>query len=302
MSRMSTDRRRSPATITKLWEAGDDFESRAAADQAHDAVRAAIDALDRGEARVAEVIDGDVVVHEWAKQAVLLWFRFQELQTIEVGPFEYVDRLPLKHGFQAAGVRVVPGAQARFGSYLGNGVVLMPSYVNIGAYVDDGTMVDTWATVGSCAQIGKRVHLAGGVGIGGVLEPPQAKPVVIEDDVFIGSRCMIVGGARVRQGREARRRRDPHREHPGHRRRRPARRSRAATFPTRAVAVQASRPREFAGGTFGLACVLVLRTLAEGEQHDDLQLNDAPARARHRLVSDAHARPSSSTTRPTCSG
>jgi 2,3,4,5-tetrahydropyridine-2-carboxylate N-succinyltransferase len=260
------------ATITKLWEAGVDFQSVLPLAQAHDAVRAAIGALDRGEARVAEVIDGEVVVHEWAKQAVLLWFRFQELEEIEVGPFEYVDRIPLKHDYREAGVRVVPGAQARFGSYLGRGVVLMPSYVNIGAYVDDDTMVDTWATVGSCAQIGKRVHLAGGVGIGGVLEPPQAKPVVIEDDVFIGSRCMIVGGSRVRRGAklgagviltasipviDAQTGEEVSR----------------GDIPERAVAVQASRPREFPGGTFGLSCVLVLRTLAEGEDHDDLQLN-----------------------------
>ena len=260
------------ATITKLWEAGDDLTSVLPRAQAHDAVRAAIGALDRGEARVAEVIDDEVVVHEWAKQAVLLWFRLQELENIEVGPFEYVDRLPLKHGYRAAGVRVVPGAQVRFGSYVGRGVVLMPSYVNIGAYVDDGSMVDTWATVGSCAQIGKRVHLAGGVGIGGVLEPPQAKPVVIEDDVFIGSRCMIVGGARVRRGAklgagviltasipviDAQTGEEISR----------------GDVPERAVAVQASRPREFPGGTFGLSCVLVLRTLPEGEGHDDLQLN-----------------------------
>jgi len=262
-----------PATITKLWEAGPDFESVLPLEQAYDAVHAAIGELDRGESRIAEVIDGDVVVHEWAKQAVSLWFRVRNLEKIDVGPFEYVDRLPLKHDFQASGVRVLPGAQARFGSYLGNGVVLMPSYVNIGAYVDDGTMVDTWATVGSCAQIGKRVHLAGGVGIGGVLEPPQAKPVVIEDDVFIGSRCMIVGGSRVRKGAklgagvivtasipviDAKTGEEISR----------------GDIPERAVAVQATRSREFAGGTFGLACVLVLRTLEVGEQHDDLQLND----------------------------
>jgi 2,3,4,5-tetrahydropyridine-2-carboxylate N-succinyltransferase len=260
------------ATITKLWEAGDDFASVLPRAQAHDAVRSAIGLLDRGQARVAEVIDGEVVVHEWAKQAVLLWFRFQELRDIEVGPFEYVDRLPLKSGYRQAGVRVVPGAQARFGSFLGRGVVLMPSYVNIGAYVDEGTMVDTWATVGSCAQIGKRVHLAGGVGIGGVLEPPQAKPVVIEDDVFIGSRCMIVGGARVRRGAalgagviltasipviDAQTGEEISR----------------GDVPERALAVQATRPREFPGGTFGLPCVLVLRTLPEGQGHDDLQLN-----------------------------
>ena len=260
------------ATITKLWEAGADYASVLPHAQAHDAVRTAIGELDRGESRVAEVVDGDVVVHEWAKQAVLLWFRFQELGVIEAGPFEYVDRLPLKHGYRASGVRVVPGAQARFGSYLGNGVVLMPSYVNIGAYVDDGTMVDTWATVGSCAQIGKRVHLAGGVGIGGVLEPPQARPVVIEDDVFIGSRCMIVGGARVRKGAalgagviltasipviDAQTGEEISR----------------GDVPERAVAVQATRSRDFPGGSFGLSCVLVLRYLPEGEGHEDLQLN-----------------------------
>jgi 2,3,4,5-tetrahydropyridine-2,6-dicarboxylate N-succinyltransferase len=261
-----------PATITKLWEAGADFASVLPPNQAYEAVHAAIGELDRGESRIAEVIDGDVVVHEWAKQAVLLWFRVRELETLEVGPFEYVDRLPLKRDFKALGVRVVPGAQARFGSYLGSGVVLMPSYVNIGAYVDDGTMVDTWATVGSCAQIGKRVHLAGGVGIGGVLEPPQAKPVVIEDDVFIGSRCMIVGGARVRKGAilgagviltasipviDAQTGEELGR----------------GDVPERAIAVQASRTREFPGGTFGLACVLVLRTLEEGQKHDDVQIN-----------------------------
>src|SRR5439155_3067136 len=156
--------------------------------------------LDRGEIRVAQVVDGAVVVNEPAKHAILMWFRVQEMQFIEAGPFEYVDKLPLKHGYKAAGVRVVPGASARFGAYLAPTVVMMPSYVNIGAYVDEGTMVDTWATVGSCAQIGKRVHLAGGVGIGGVLEPAEAAPVVVEDDCFIGSRCMIVNGARVRRG------------------------------------------------------------------------------------------------------
>jgi 2,3,4,5-tetrahydropyridine-2-carboxylate N-succinyltransferase len=261
------------ATITKLWEAGADFESVLPRAEAYDAVHTAMSLLDRGEARVAEVIDGDVVVHEWAKQAVLMWFRVRDLETIQAGPFEYVDRLPLKHKFREAGVRAVPGSQARFGSFLGNGVVLMPSYVNVGAYVDDGTMVDTWATVGSCAQIGKRVHLAGGVGIGGVLEPPQAKPVVIEDDVFIGSRCMIVGGARVRKGAalgagviltasipviDAQTGEEISR----------------GDVPERAVAVQATRPRDFPGGTFGLACVLVLRTMPEGETHEDLQLND----------------------------
>ena len=164
-------------------------------------MRSVIAALDRGEIRVAEVVDGRrrrQRVGEARDPHVVP--RAATWQIIEAGPFEYVDKLPLKHGYQAAGVRVVPGASARFGAYLAPSVVMMPSYVNIGAYVDEGTMVDTWATVASCAQIGKRVHLSGGVGIGGVLEPPQAVPVVVEDDCFIGSRCMIVDGARVRQG------------------------------------------------------------------------------------------------------
>ena len=186
--------------VTQLFEAGDDWRDVMPLAEARELVGSVIGMLDRGEIRVAEVVDGEVVVNESAKHAILMWFRVQEMQVIEAGPFEYVDKLPLKHGYEAAGVRVVPGASARFGAYLAPGVVMMPSYVNIGAYVDSGTMVDTWATVGSCAQIGKNVHLSGGVGIGGVLEPPQAVPVVVEDDCFIGSRCMIVDGARVRQG------------------------------------------------------------------------------------------------------
>src|SRR5207244_1292801 len=185
--------------ITQLWEAGDAWRDVMGVAPAHDLVRSVIGMLDRGEVRIAEIGES-VVVNEWAKLAILVWFRVQEMQIIEAGPFEYVDKLPLKKGYKAAGVRVVPGASARFGAYLAPGVIMMPSYVNIGAYVDEGSMVDTWATVGSCAQIGKRVHLAGGVGIGGVLEPVQATPVVIEDDCFIGSRCMIVDGARVRRG------------------------------------------------------------------------------------------------------
>src|SRR3954452_13239062 len=186
--------------MTQLWEAGDDWRDVLAADQAKAAVGEVIGMLDRGEIRVAEVIDGEVVVTEWAKHAILMWFRVQEMTVLEAGPFEYVDKLPLKHDYQAAGVRVVPGASARFGSYLAPGVVMMPCYVNIGASVDTGTMVDTWSTVASCAQIGKNVHLSGGVGIGGVLEPPQASPMVVEDDCFIGSSSQIIDGARVRKG------------------------------------------------------------------------------------------------------
>src|SRR5487761_1671158 len=168
----------------------------------HDALRVVnqvIDLLDSGQERVAELdrANDAVVVHEWLKEAILLLFRLRAIATTEVGPFEYADRLELKHDFVAAGVRVVPGASARWGAHLERGVVMMPSYVNIGARVGADTMVDTWATVGSCAQIGERVHLSGGVGIGGVLEPAQAAPVVIEDDVMVGSRCMITQGARV---------------------------------------------------------------------------------------------------------
>ncbi len=166
------------------------------------AVRSVIEQLDRGEIRVASPLaDGSWQVHEWIKKAVLLYFPIQEMHTIEVPPFEFYDKIPLKRHFAQLGVRVVPQALARHGSFLAAGVILMPSYVNIGAYVDAGTMVDTWATVGSCAQIGKNVHLSGGVGIGGVLEPVQASPVIIEDDAFIGSRCIVVEGVRV--GKEA---------------------------------------------------------------------------------------------------
>ena len=258
-------------TITQLWEAGDDWRDVMPVAEAHDAVRSVIGLLDRGEVRVAEVAD-EVTVNEWVKLAILMWFRVREMQVIESGPFEYADKLPLKTGYKEAGVRVVPGASARFGAYLAPTVVMMPSYVNIGAYVDAGTMVDTWATVGSCAQIGKNVHLSGGVGIGGVLEPPQAAPVVVEDDCFIGSRCMIVEGARVRRGAKV---------GPGL--------ILSATIPVidaetgeevargvipeRAVVVQGTRMKEFAGGSFGLPCALILRTLAEGEEHDKLKLN-----------------------------
>lgn len=162
------------------------------------AIREVIAALDAGEIRVAEPqADGSWTTHEWIKKAVLLYFPIQEMQTIEVGPFEYHDKIPLKTGYAQKGVRVVPQALARFGSFIEKGAILMPSHVNIGAWVGSGTMVDTWATVGSCAQIGRNVHLAGGVGIGGVLEPPQATPTIIEDECFVGSRCIVVEGVRV---------------------------------------------------------------------------------------------------------
>lgn len=261
-----------PATIDALFAASD-VEAVMPRREALGAVTEAVGRLDTGAARVAEVVDGEVVVHEWAKRAILLYFRMHGMDTFEVGPFEFQDKIPLKTGYTQARVRVVPPAVARWGAYLAPGVTLMPSYVNIGAYVDADTMVDTWATVGSCAQVGKRVHLSGGVGIGGVLEPPQAAPVVVEDDVFVGSRSIVVEGARVREGAKLG----------------------AGTIitsstpvidavtgdeisrgdvPARAIVVNATRVKEFAGGSFGLPCALVLRTLAEGEVHDKLLLND----------------------------
>ena len=260
------------AQINALWEARDDLSAVMTDDQAREVVHEAIQLLDSGAARVAEVVDGEVVVHEWLKYAVLLLFRLSKMETIELGPFEYVDKIPLKHDYEGAKVRAVPGSQARWGSYLAPGVVLMPSYVNIGARVGEDTMVDTWATVGSCAQIGARVHLSGGVGIGGVLEPPQAAPVIVGDDALIGSRCIVAEGARVGQGAvlgagciitatipviDAETGEELSR----------------GVVPDWCVAVSATRARTFPGGEFGLPCVLVLKRLNEGERHEKSQLN-----------------------------
>jgi len=259
-------------TIEDLWECAAEVGGDPAALAA---VESAIDGLDSGELRVAEIDpeSGEVVVHEWLKKAILLLFRWRSMERIEVGPFEYLDRIPLKREFAAAGVRVVPGASARWGSFLDRGVVLMPSYVNIGARVGAGTMVDTWATVGSCAQIGARVHLSGGVGIGGVLEPPNAVPVVIEDDAMIGSRSMITQGARVGAGSvlgegtilnpsipviDAETGEEIGR----------------GVVPAWCVAVTAGRRRVYPGGEFFLPCVLVIKRLTEGERHDTARLNE----------------------------
>lgn len=166
-----------------------------------DAINLVIELLDKGKLRCAEPQGDNWIVNDWVKKAVILYFPTRKMETFEVGPLEFHDKMALKHNYAELGVRVVPHAVARYGAYLAKGVILMPSYVNIGAYVDSGTMVDTWATVGSCAQIGKDVHLSGGVGIGGVLEPVQAAPVIIEDGCFVGSRCIVVEGIRV--GKEA---------------------------------------------------------------------------------------------------
>ncbi|MGH9297328.1 MAG: 2,3,4,5-tetrahydropyridine-2,6-dicarboxylate N-succinyltransferase [Acidimicrobiales bacterium] len=238
-------------------------------------VSEAISLLDTGEARVAEVdtVTGEVIVHEWLRQAILLLFVLRSLEAVEAGPFEYADKLPLKRGYVSSGVRVVPGASARWGSYLGRGVILMPSYVNIGARVGADSMVDTWATVGSCAQIGERVHLSGGVGIGGVLEPQNAAPVIVEDDVLVGSRCMVTQGARVGRGSVLGEGTILNPSIPVIDSETGEELSRGIVPPW-CVAVSAMRRRELPGGEFFLPCVLVLRRLSEGERHDKAQLNE----------------------------
>ncbi|HVB43571.1 MAG TPA: 2,3,4,5-tetrahydropyridine-2,6-dicarboxylate N-succinyltransferase [Streptosporangiaceae bacterium] len=240
---------------------------------ARDAITSAVDLIDAGRVRVAwpDPDTDQIVVDERAKRAILLAFRVLPMRQSQVGEFRYHDRVPLTSKLD--GVRVVAGAIVRWGAYVAPGTVLMPSFVNIGAYVDSGTMVDTWATVGSCAQIGKNVHLSGGVGIGGVLEPPNAVPVIVEDEAFISSRCMVVEGARVRTGAVLG----------------------AGTIltptthvidvqtgeelprgeaPAWSVCVSGTRGRSFPGGDFGMQCVLVLKRLPEGERHDKAALND----------------------------
>jgi 2,3,4,5-tetrahydropyridine-2-carboxylate N-succinyltransferase len=182
--------------IEKAWENRDLLKEP----EVINTIEKVVEKIDKGELRIAEpASDGNWIVNEWVKKAVVLYFPIRKMETIEMGIFEFYDKIPLKKDFAGQGVRVVPHAIARYGSYIEKGAILMPSYVNIGAWVGSGTMVDTWATVGSCAQIGRNVHLSGGVGIGGVLEPPQASPTIIEDDCFIGSRCIIVEGVRVRK-------------------------------------------------------------------------------------------------------
>ncbi len=237
-------------------------------------VEETIAALDRGEVRAAEKRDGEWIVNEPVKEAILEYFRSRKMEPVEVGPFEYHDKIPLKRDFESQGVRVVPPAVARYGSFLSPGVVMMPSYVNIGAWVGPRTMVDTWATVGSCAQIGADVHLSGGVGIGGVLEPINARPVIVEDGVFVGSRAVIVEGVVIGEqavigpnvvlgatipiidvtGSEPV-------EHRGY-------------VPPRSVVVPGTRPKEFPAGTFHLACALII---GRRKETTDLRtsLNDA---------------------------
>jgi 2,3,4,5-tetrahydropyridine-2-carboxylate N-succinyltransferase len=237
-------------------------------------VEETIAALDRGELRVAEKHDGDWVVNEDAKRAILEYFRVRKVEPQELGPFEYTDKIPLKHGHDKRGVRVVPGAVVRYGSFLSEGVVVMPGFVNIGAWVGPRTMVDTWATVGSCAQIGADVHLAGGVGIGGVLEPVNARPVIVEDGAFLGSRCIVTEGVIVGEGAVL----GPNVvltasvpiidvtgpepvEHRG-------------VVPPRSVVLPGTRPREFPAGTYNLACALIVGRRSESTDLK-LSLNEA---------------------------
>ena len=238
------------------------------------AVREVVALLDKGKLRVAEPDGENWKVNEWIKKAVIMYFPIQKMEVIEVGPFEFHDKIALKKDYKNLGVRVVPHAIARHGSFINKGVILMPSYVNIGAYVDEGTMVDTWATVGSCAQVGKHVHLSGGVGLGGVLEPVQAAPVIIEDNVFVGSRCIVVEGVRV--GREAVlganvvltasskiidvTNPEPI-EYKGY-------------VPPRSVVIPGTIPKKFAAGVYQVPCALIIGTRKESTDKKT-SLNDA---------------------------
>ncbi len=230
--------------------------------------------LDRGEVRVAEPVDGDWRVNPEVQEAILEFFRLRQMEPQEVGPFEYHDKIPLKHDYERLGVRVVPPAVARYGSFLSPGVVMMPSYVNIGAWVGPRTMVDTWATVGSGAQIGADVHLAGGVGIGGVLEPPGARPVIVEDGAFVGSRAILTEGVRVGAGAVIGPNvsltssvpvidvtGDEPVEHRGF-------------VPSRAIVVPGTRPKEFPAGTYQLACALIVGWRSDSTDLK-VSLNDA---------------------------
>ncbi len=239
-----------------------------------ESIRNVIDLLDAGTIRVAEPTENGWQVNEWIKKAVVMYFPIQKMETWEAGIFEYHDKIPLKRGYANKGIRVVPNAVARHGAYISSGVILMPSYVNIGAYVDEGTMVDTWATVGSCAQIGKNVHLSGGVGIGGVLEPLQASPVIIEDNAFIGSRCIVVEGIRVEKEAvlganvvltASTKIIDVTGDHP---------KEMKGIVPARSVVIPGSYNKKFPAGDFQVPCALIIGTRKEST-NKKTSLNDA---------------------------
>ncbi|MFW5757078.1 MAG: 2,3,4,5-tetrahydropyridine-2,6-dicarboxylate N-succinyltransferase [Bacteroidota bacterium] len=258
------------AKIEKAWE----DRSLLQKSEYIEPIESVIDYLNRGKLRVAHPENDRWVVNQWIKKAVILYFPTRKMETIETGPFEFHDKIPLKKNYQKLGVRVVPHAIARYGAYLAPDIVLMPSYINIGAYVDSGTMVDTWATVGSCAQIGKNVHLSGGVGIGGVLEPLQAAPVVIEDGCFIGSRCIVVEGVRV--GKEAvlganvvitgsTKIIDVSGDSPN---------EYTGFVPERSVVIPGSIPKKFPAGTYNVTCALIIGKRKESTDRKT-SLNDA---------------------------
>ncbi|MBT8393377.1 MAG: 2,3,4,5-tetrahydropyridine-2,6-dicarboxylate N-succinyltransferase [Bacteroidia bacterium] len=257
-------------TIEKAWETRDLLKDA----NTIDAIRQVINLLDEGKLRVAQPTDKGWQVNEWVKKAVVLYFPIQKMETLEAGPLEFHDKIPLKRGYAKKGIRVVPHAIARHGSYISPGTILMPSYVNIGAYVDEGSMVDTWATVGNCAQIGKNVHLSGGVGIGGVLEPLQAAPVIIENGAFIGSRCIVVEGVRI--GKEAvlganvvltmsTKIIDVTGEQPIEMK---------GSVPPRSVVIPGSYTKEFAAGNYNVPCALIIGKRKEST-NKKTSLNDA---------------------------
>lgn len=227
-------------------------------DKTQEAIRSVIEELDKGRLRVAEPTEKGWKVNDWVKKAVILYFPIQKMETLEAGPMEFHDKMKLKTNYAELGVRVVPHAVARYGAYLSSGVIMMPSYVNIGAYVESGTMVDTWATVGSCAQIGKNVHLSGGVGIGGVLEPIQAAPVIIEEDAFIGSRCIVVEGVRIESEAvlganvvltASTKIIDVSGENPVEHK---------GVVPARSVVIPGTYPKKFPSGQYGVPCALII--------------------------------------------
>lgn len=243
------------AIIEAAWE----NRERLREPETINALESIIADLDQGKRRVAEPdSDGNWLVNEWIKKAVVLYFPIKQMKIIEIGPYVFHDKMPLKTNYKDLNIRVVPGASARYGSFIAEGVILMPSYVNIGAYVDEGSMVDTWATVGSCAQIGKNVHLSGGVGIGGVLEPLQASPVIIEDNAFIGSRCIVVEGVRVGKGAvlganvvltKSTKIIDVTQEEPVEYR---------GFVPDRSVVIPGSYPKKFPAGEYHVPCALII--------------------------------------------
>ncbi len=243
-------------------------------DEARDAVVDTIAALDRGLVRVAEPRDGEWVVNGWVKEAIMLYFRIAELETVEAGDIEYHDKIPTKHDLAEQGVRVVPPGAVRYGAFCEPGVVVMPGYVNIGAYVGSGTMVDTWATVGSCAQIGRDVHLSGGVGIGGVLEPPGARPVIVEDGAFIGSRSIVVEGTRIGAGAVLGANTTITASTPIIDVTGPEPVEYRGEVPANSVVVPGTRPKDFPAGTYDLQCALIIGRRSESTDRKT-SLNEA---------------------------